>query len=264
MIRLEHVFKSFDGRKVLIDYNLTVQTGETFVVMGPSGAGKSVTLKHIVGLLKPDSGKVFVNDIDVCSANREELRETRAQIGYLFQSGALLNWMTVGQNVALPLLENRKKKRTIPEIQKLVYERLKDVNMTGELQKYPAEISGGMRKRAALARVLVQEPKILLYDEPTAGLDPRMSATIGNLINDVRTKFGVTSIVVTHDLRLAFEVASRIGFMHLGRLLEIDEPLKLRASRNPVVRDFLEGRPFKSVDEETGVGNATQFDITTT
>lgn len=262
MIRLEHVFKSFDGRKVLIDYNLTVHPGETFVVMGPSGSGKSVTLKHIVGLLTPESGKVTVNGLDVVAADRRKLREARSQIGYMFQSGALLNWMTVGQNVALPLIEKRD--RSMPEIQKLVYERLKDVNMAGEVHKYPSEISGGMRKRAALARVLVQEPKILLYDEPTAGLDPRMSATIGNLINDVRKKFGVTSIVVTHDLRLAFDVASRIGFMHLGRLLEIDEPTKLRASRNPVVRDFLEGRPFKSVDEETGVGNATQFDITTT
>jgi phospholipid/cholesterol/gamma-HCH transport system ATP-binding protein len=262
VIRLEHVFKSFDGRKVLIDYNLTVHPGETFVVMGPSGSGKSVTLKHIVGLLTPESGKVTVNGLDVVAADRRKLREARSQIGYMFQSGALLNWMTVGQNVALPLIEKRD--RSMPEIQKLVYERLKDVNMAGEVHKYPAEISGGMRKRAALARVLVQEPKILLYDEPTAGLDPRMSATIGNLINDVRKKFGVTSIVVTHDLRLAFDVASRIGFMHLGRLLEIDEPTKLRASRNPVVRDFLEGRPFKSVDEETGVGNATQFDITTT
>jgi phospholipid/cholesterol/gamma-HCH transport system ATP-binding protein len=264
VIRLEHVNKAFGARKVLIDYNLTVQSGETFVVMGPSGAGKSVTLKHIVGLLYPDSGNVFVNDVDVCSANREQLRETRSQIGYLFQSGALLNWMTVGQNVALPLIENRRIKRKTAEIQKLVYERLKDVNMAGEVHKYPSEISGGMRKRAALARVLVQEPKILLYDEPTAGLDPRMSATIGNLINDVRAKFGVTSIVVTHDLRLAFEVANRIGFMHLGRLLEIDEPLKLRASRNPIVRDFLEGRPFKSADEETGIGNATQFDLPST
>lgn len=262
MIRLEHVHKSFDGRKVLVDYNLTVEPGETFVVMGPSGSGKSVTLKHIVGLLTPESGKVTVNGVDVVAADRHKLREARSQIGYLFQSGALLNWMTVGQNVALPLLERRKK--SLPEIQKIVYERLKDVNMAGEVHKYPAEISGGMRKRAALARVLVQEPKILLYDEPTAGLDPRMSATIGNLINDVRKKFGVTSIVVTHDLRLAFDVASRIGFMHLGRLLEVDEPMKLKASRNPVVRDFLEGRPFKSVDEETGVGNATQFDITST
>ncbi len=264
MIRLEHVYKSFSGRKVLIDYNLEVRTGETFVIMGPSGAGKSVSLKHIVGLLSPDSGRVMVNDTDVVAASREQIREVRGQIGYMFQNGALLNWMTVGQNVALPLYENRKRGLTSAQIQKMVYEKLSLVNMASEVHKYPSEISGGMKKRAALARVLVQEPRLLLYDEPTAGLDPRMSATIGNLINDVQARFGVTTIVVTHDLHLAFNVADRIGFMHLGRLLEIDEPEKLRASRNPVVRDFLEGRPFKSIDEETGVGTVTQLDITTT
>lgn len=262
MIRIEHVSKSFAGRKVLIDYNLEVKTGETFVIMGPSGAGKSVTLKHIVGLIQPDSGKVMVGDIDVTTADRETLRMARSDIGYMFQNGALLNWMTVGENVSLPLREDRSRKRTDEEIRKLVFEKLSHVNMTSELHKYPAEISGGMRKRAALARVLVQNPKILLYDEPTAGLDPRMSATIGNLITDVQQRFGVTTLVVTHDLKLAFDVADRIGFMHLGRLLEIDAPENLRRSRNPIVRDFLEGRAFKTIDEETGVGTVTQMDIT--
>jgi len=259
VIRLDHVYKSFGTRKVLVDYCLDLEPGETFVVMGPSGVGKSVTLKHVVGLLAPDSGTVTVGDVDVTVADREQLRLVRAQIGYLFQSGALLNWMTVGANVALPLRERKGDRMTEDQIQKAVYEKLKLVNMANEVHKYPAEISGGMRKRAALARVLVSEPRIILYDEPTAGLDPRMSATISNLVSDVQERFGVTSIVVTHDLKLAFEVADRIGFMHLGRLLEIDEPAKLKASRNPIVRDFLEGRPFKSLDEETGIGSATQF-----
>jgi phospholipid/cholesterol/gamma-HCH transport system ATP-binding protein len=259
VIRVEHLHKAFGSRKVLIDYNLNVEAGETFVIMGPSGVGKSVTLKHIVGLLEPDNGKVVVDGTEVTGADRKTLRDVRSNMGYLFQSGALLNWMTVGQNVALPMREDRDRTMSDEEIQRAVYEKLKLVNMASEVHKYPSEISGGMRKRAALARVLVSDPRIILYDEPTAGLDPRMSATIANLISDVQRRFGVTSIVVTHDLKLAFEVADRIGFMHLGRLLEIDSPTKLRASRNPIVRDFLEGRPFKSLDEETGVGTVTQF-----
>lgn len=254
MIELDKVNKSFGTRRVLIDYDLVVGEGETFVIMGASGIGKSVTLKHVVGLLSPDSGSVTVDGVEVSSASPQQLREVRSRIGYLFQNGALLNWMTVGENVALPLRENNRKKRTAKQIDEIVREKLTMVNMAAEYYKYPGEISGGMRKRAALARVLVAEPKIILYDEPTAGLDPRMSSTISNLINDVKQHFGGTGIVVTHDIRHAYEVADRIGVMHFGRLLEVGTPEQIRNSDNPVVKDFMEGRPIRTVDEETKLG----------
>lgn len=254
MIRLESVSKSFGTRRVLIDYSLEVREGETFVIMGPSGIGKSVTLKHIVGLLRPDSGRVVVDGVDVSNADHRELREVRSQIGFLFQGGALLNWMTVAENVALPLVEDRRKRRTAAEIDRAVREKLALVNMASELTRYPNEISGGMRKRAAIARALVTEPRILLYDEPTAGLDPRMATTISDLINDVNRRFGVTSIVVTHDLKCAQEVGDRVGMMHLGRLLEVGTPEEVWNSKNRIVRDFIEGKAIRSVLEETQLG----------
>lgn len=256
MIQLENINKAFGSRRVLINYDLEVKEGETFVIMGPSGIGKSVTLKHMVGLLRPDSGTVVINGHEVSTASRSELLRMRREIGYLFQSGALLNWMSVGDNVALPLRESRERRHRLKadEIERRVIEELATVNMASERDKFPAEISGGMRKRAALARVLVTGPKIILYDEPTAGLDPRMSSTISNLITSVQSRFGVTSVVVTHDLSHAYEVGDRIGMMHLGRLIEIGTPEEIRRTRNPVVRDFIEGRPILSMDEETQLG----------
>lgn len=254
MIRLEKVCKAFGSRRVLIDYDLHVHPGETFVIMGPSGIGKSVTLKHVIGLLQPDSGRVVVDGVDISTAGKGELLAMRAETGYLFQNGALINWMTVGENVALPLREDRSKKLTRAEIQRVVHEKLSHVNLASEREKYPTEISGGMRKRAALARALARNPKIMLYDEPTAGLDPRMSATISNLIRSVQQKFQVTSIVVTHDMPHAYEVGDRIGLMHLGKLLEVGTPDEIRQSKNPIVRDFIEGRPILTVDEETKLG----------
>lgn len=254
MIRVEKLNKAFGARRVLIDLDVEVAEGETFVVIGPSGIGKSVFLKHLVGLLRPDSGRVFVDGRSVHDATGRELREIRRQIGYLFQHGALLNWMTVGENVALPLVEDRSRKRTRDEIERLVLEHLALVNMASERDKLPDQISGGMRKRAALARVLVTRPRIVLYDEPTAGLDPRMAATIRDLILNVQRRFGVTAIVVTHDLPLAWAVGDRVGMMHLGRLVEVGTPEEIRRSENPIVRDFIEGKPILSVDEETKLG----------
>jgi phospholipid/cholesterol/gamma-HCH transport system ATP-binding protein len=256
VITLEKVNKSFSGRRVLVDYDLQVGDGETFVIVGPSGIGKSVTLKHIVGLLAPDSGTIRVDGVDVTTASPKELREVRRKIGFLFQGGALINWMTVGENVELPLRENRAQRLKDDEIRAICREKLALVNMASETNKYPDAISGGMRKRAALARVLVANPGIVLYDEPTAGLDPRMSSTICNLINDVKRQFGVTAIVVTHDLPLAYAVGDRMGMMHLGKLIEVGTPAEVRASKNPIVRDFLEGRPIQSVEEESKLGLA--------
>lgn len=254
MIRVDKISKAFGPKRVLIDLELEVAAGETFVIMGASGIGKSVTLKHIVGLLRPDRGSVSVAGRCVSDAHGAELRDIRTDIGYLFQGSALLNWMTVGENVALPLREDRNKRRKRAEIDRIVLEKLSLVNMASERDKMPSEISGGMRKRAAMARVLAVNPKVILYDEPTAGLDPRMGATIGNLISSVQKRFGTTAIVVTHDLPLAYAVGDRIGMMHLGRLLEVGTPEEIRRSNNPIVRDFIEGRPILSVDEETKLG----------
>ena len=254
MIELKKVNKAFGTRRVLIDYDLHVEPGETFVIMGASGIGKSVTLKHIVGLLRPDSGSVTVNGVDVVSASRSELADIRHRIGYLFQGGALLNWMTVGENIALPLREDRFKKRSRADIENVVRDKLSLVNLSSEYYKYPSEISGGMRKRAAMARVLVTEPEIILYDEPTAGLDPRMASTITELIRDVNVTSDRTAIVVTHDLKHAYNVADRIGLMYFGRLLEVGTPEEIQASENKTVRDFIEGRPIRSADEETKLG----------
>jgi len=257
VIRLEKVNKAFGTtarRRVLIDLDLEVAEGETFVIMGPSGIGKSVTLKHIVGLLRPDSGSITVDGQQVTTAHGSKLREIRSSIGYLFQGSALLNWMSVGDNVALPIKEDRRRKLSRAEIDRLVLEKLSLVNMASERDKMIGEISGGMRKRAALARVLASNPKIILYDEPTAGLDPRMAATIADLINNVKNRFGVTSIVVTHDLSLASSVGDRVGMMHLGHLIEVGTPEGMKQSKNPIVRDFVEGRPILSVDEETKLG----------
>jgi phospholipid/cholesterol/gamma-HCH transport system ATP-binding protein len=248
MIRLEDIHKSFGSQKVLKGYSLHVEKGETFVVLGPSGTGKSVTLKHIVGILKPDSGRVIVNGEDITNCDRATLYRIRRKVAYLFQSGALINWMTVGQNVELPLKEHT----SLPyeEIRKRAEETLDHVEMLQAYDKLPDEISGGMRKRAALARVLTQDPEIILYDEPTSGLDPVMTNNVGQVIMDVKKKFNVTSIVVSHDLQSAYNVADRIGIHHDGRIICTGTPEEIQQSANPVVRAFLEGRPMDKAMEE--------------
>lgn len=239
MIELRDVHKTFGSNRVLAGLDLTVEAGETLVVLGRSGTGKSVTLKHIVGLLRPDRGSVRVDGIDVPSARGAALRKVRTLVAYLFQTGALVNWMSVRDNVALPLIEQRQLKRAA--IDGLVDEALQSLDMLEAAERFPAEISGGMRKRAALARVLVQKPRAILYDEPTAGLDPLMARTVGQLILDVQADAERSAIVVTHDLELAFTVATRIGLHHEGRLVELAEPQTFRRSSHPVIRAFLDG-----------------------
>jgi phospholipid/cholesterol/gamma-HCH transport system ATP-binding protein len=247
VIELQDVHKSFGDFHVLRGVNLKLEQGETLVVLGLSGTGKSVTLKHIVGLLKPDSGHIFVDGMDVATADAEQLRAIRRRVAYLFQTGALVNWLSVRDNVALPLVE----KRSLPpgEIRERVDESLQSLDMLEAAERMPAEISGGMRKRAALARVLVQEPKVILYDEPTAGLDPVLSRTVGELIRAVQAEDNRTAIVVTHDLELAFTVADRIGLHDEGRLIELAPPEVFRHSPHPLIRSFLDGRAF--ANEET-------------
>ncbi len=246
MIELQDVHKSFGDFHVLRGVNLRLEKGETLVVLGRSGTGKSVTLKHIVGLLRPDSGKILVDGIDVPAADAEQLRVVRRQVAYLFQTGALVNWLSVRDNVALPLVE----KRTLPpgEIRERVDESLASLGMLEAAERMPAEISGGMKKRAALARVLVAQPRAILYDEPTAGLDPIMARTVGRLIRDVQSSGERTALVVTHDLELAFAVATRIGLHYEGELIELADPEDFKQSRHPIIRAFLDGEDDTAVE----------------
>ena len=218
MIRFENVHKSFDGVKVLDGVTFDVAEGEVLAVIGPSGTGKSVTLKHVVGLLSPDEGSVTVKE--------------GSRIGYLFQGGALLAWLTVRENVALPLLSE-------PEIDACVDEALKAVEMEGAADRYPSEISGGMVKRAGLARAIVRKADAVLYDEPTSGLDPVTARTIHRLIRTLNRERGITSMVVTHDLAGACSFADRILMLKEGRVVLAASPDEFLASQIPEVREFV-------------------------
>lgn len=237
VVEFRDVVKRFDGVAVLDGVSFSVKKGEIFCIAGPSGTGKSVTLKHIPRLLTPTSGQVFVDGTDIASCGSRALRAARARIGYLFQSCALLAWMTVEENVALPLKECTR----LPddEISRRVAAALEAVGLADAADRHPAEISGGMQKRAALARAIVRDSDILLYDEPTSGLDPVTSANIHRLIARVNASLGATSIVVTHDLKSALSFADRILLLKGGRAVECLEPAAFAASRNPDVREFL-------------------------
>jgi phospholipid/cholesterol/gamma-HCH transport system ATP-binding protein len=239
VIALSDIYKSFGEKRVLRGLSLEVADGETLVVLGRSGTGKSVTLKTIVGLIRPDRGGVRVDDVDLGAADLPTLRRVRRDVAYLFQTGALINWLTVRENVALPLVERRE--HGSREIHEKVERTLAALDLTEAGDQYPDRISGGMRKRAALCRVLIQEPRKILYDEPTAGLDPILARTVGQLIRDVQADKDRSALVVTHDLELAFAVADRIGLHHDGRLVEVGTPDAFRKSRHPVVRAFLDG-----------------------
>ena len=240
MIRFDHVVKRLGGRNVLDDLSFEVRTGEVFVIVGPSGTGKSVTLKHMVQLLRPTSGTVWVGDQAISEASGEQLEKMRERFGYLFQGGALLAWLTVAENVALPLEE----KTDLPPdaIAARVREVLGMVGMEDAADQYPAEISGGMQKRAGLARAIVRRPEILLYDEPTSGLDPVTARTIDRLIQELNRDLHVTSVVVTHDMYGALSVGHRVAMLHGGHFVELGTPQAFVASANPEVRHFLEAQ----------------------
>ncbi len=240
MIRFEHVTKYFGERKVLDDVNLRIEAGETFVIVGFSGAGKSVTLKHIIRLLTPDNGQVYVGDDSISDASGRKLENMREQFGVLFQGGALLEWLSVGENVALPLRERTA--MSDAEIEERVKEKLRLVNLEDVLQAAPSELSGGMRKRVGLARAIVMNPRIILYDEPTSGLDPVTSRAIDQLIDRMRQELKVTSVVVTHDLFSALSIGSRIAMISAGRIIELAPPSDFIKSQNEVVKSFLDAQ----------------------
>ncbi|MCR5414223.1 MAG: ATP-binding cassette domain-containing protein [Kiritimatiellae bacterium] len=237
LVEFQNVTKTFAGVPVLDGLSFTVEKGEILCIAGPSGTGKSVTLKHLVRLLTPTSGTVLFDGVDVSECSDAELSAVRDRIGYLFQGGALLAWMTVAENVALPLQECTDMPDA--EIDRRVSAALEAVELADAAGKYPAEISGGMQKRAGLARAIVRESDVILYDEPTSGLDPVTSATINNLIRKLNKKLGITSVVVTHDLQGALAIADRILLLKNGRVAECSRPADFVRSGNGDVKEFL-------------------------
>jgi phospholipid/cholesterol/gamma-HCH transport system ATP-binding protein len=241
MIRLIDIYKSFGPNEVLKGFTLDVSEGETMVIIGGSGTGKSVAIKHIVGLLEPDRGTVWVDGKEVPRLPRDELYELRSKVGYVFQFAALFDSMTIGDNVAMGL----RKEHKLPEsdILNRVSESLALVDLPDVESKYPAELSGGMRKRVGIARAIARRPKYILYDEPTTGLDPVTSAVIDQLMVRTRERLGVTSIVITHDMRSAYNVGSRIAMLYEGRVRQVGTVEEIRRTTDPVVRQFIDGKP---------------------
>ncbi|MEM7166068.1 MAG: ATP-binding cassette domain-containing protein [Planctomycetota bacterium] len=255
MIELKDVHKTFGTFHVLQGLNLRIDAGETLVILGRSGIGKSVSLRHIVGLLRPDSGQVVVFGQDMSTANEEQTRAVRRRVGYLFQDGALLNWLTIGGNMALPLQEVYKLPKA--EIAERVEHAAALVELQDALHKFPSEVSGGMRKRAGLARAVVCRPDVILYDEPTSGLDPISSSIINRLINNLKDNSpSLAQIVVTHDMHSAFTIADRIALLHEGQIIAEGSSDEIRNSKDPAVVQFIHGQidgPLSRTDKPGAV-----------
>jgi phospholipid/cholesterol/gamma-HCH transport system ATP-binding protein len=232
-LQVRGLCKSFDGQVVLNGIDFEVQPGEIFVIMGPSGSGKSVLLKHLIGLEPPDAGEILINGESIQSPETAD----KYRMALVFQSGALLNSLTVGENVGLYLTEHRLKPPE--EIARIVAEKLEDVGLKDAVDKMPSELSGGMKKRAAIARALVIEPQLILYDEPTSELDPLSAAMIGEEIVLLNRRIHVTSLVVSHDRELAFGIADRIAVINDGRILKIGTPDEIRNFNDPLIQKFL-------------------------
>ncbi len=241
MIQLKDVHKSFGPKQVLDGFTLDVPEGETTVIIGYSGTGKSVAIKHIVGLLEPDSGEVWVDGLNVPELPRKELYELRSHIGYVFQFAALFDSFSIGENVAMGL---RKQGRLSErEISERVDEALELVDLPNVRERFPAELSGGMRKRVGIARAIALRPKYILYDEPTTGLDPVTSAVIDQLMVRMREKLHVTGIVITHDMRSAYTVGTRIAMLYDGKVRWQGTVAEIKRADDPIVKQFIEGRP---------------------
>jgi len=240
LIRFENVTKSFDGTAVLRALSLEVFPGETLCVIGESGCGKTVVLKHMIALLEPDDGRVLFEGRDVAQMGPKERVKMQTRFGMVFQGGALFDSLTIGENVAFPLREHAHLGEG--EIRRRVAEKLALVGLHGIEEKHPAELSGGMRKRVALARAIALDPEVVLYDEPTTGLDPIMSDVINELIVRTRDALKTTGVVVTHDMTSVNKVADRVVMLHEGRIVFEGTPEEVRASADPVVRQFIEGK----------------------
>jgi phospholipid/cholesterol/gamma-HCH transport system ATP-binding protein len=247
MIQLKNVHKAFGEKRVLSGFTLDVPEGETMVIIGYSGTGKSVAIKHIVGLLDPDEGEVWVDGKEVSRLPRRELYRLRAKIGYVFQFAALFDSLTIGENVAMGL--RKQGELDARGIAERVEEALDLVDLPGVATRFPAELSGGMRKRVGIARAIALRPKYILYDEPTTGLDPVTSAVIDELMVRMREKLGVTGIVITHDMRSAYTVGTRMAMLYEGRVQWEGTVDEIKNVRDPIVRQFIEGRPTLDEDE---------------
>lgn len=237
MIKIEGLYKLFDGKDVLRGVSLEVRKGEVIALIGGSGSGKSVFLKHVVGLMKPDRGRVIVDGMDMSTLRGRDLTSLRDRLGFLFQGGALFDSMTVFENVAFPLKEKTKLNDKL--IRERVFNELENVGLSGSEYKYPSQISGGMVKRAALARALVMDPEIMLFDEPTTGLDPVIGAAILNLIDSCHKRLSFTGIIVTHEVPKVFDIVDRVAMLHEGIIWVDDTPEKLMSSSEPIVRAFV-------------------------
>jgi phospholipid/cholesterol/gamma-HCH transport system ATP-binding protein len=241
MIQLQDVYKAFNGKPVLTGFTLEVREGETMVIIGYSGTGKSVAIKHIVGLLEPDKGTVIVDGLEVPKLSRKELYALRERIGYVFQFSALFDSMSVADNVAMGL---RKQGTLSPaEIEARVHEALDLVDLPSAGDTMPSDLSGGMRKRVGIARAIALRPKYLLYDEPTTGLDPVTAAVINELMVRMQKTLGVTGIVITHDMKSAYTVGTRIAMLYEGKVRAVGTVEEIKHTDDPVVRQFIEGRP---------------------
>jgi phospholipid/cholesterol/gamma-HCH transport system ATP-binding protein len=244
MIEVLNLHKTLGTQEVLRGVSMRISTGQTHVILGRSGSGKSVLLKHLVGLFQPDSGQVLVDGEDISNLHERQLGPIRKKIGILFQSGALFDSMSVAENIAFPLRESGVKD---PEtIRVRIAEALEMVDLAGEEGKMPENLSGGMRKRVGLARTIVSRPACILYDEPTTGLDPIATDSINHLIRRLQRRLKATSVVVTHDMKTAFHTADRIAFLHEGAIYFEGTTAELKASKDPVLVDFIEGRSGES------------------
>lgn len=239
LVEFIDVHKSFGKQKVLNGLNLQIPRGQVTCIIGGSGQGKSVTLKHIVGLMKPDSGQILFDDRDIASISTAELYTLRRRMGILFQEAALFDSMNVGDNVAFPLVEHTKLKPDA--IQEIVANKLRIVGLEGVEPKMPSQLSGGMRKRVGLARALALDPEIVLFDEPTSGLDPIMTDAIDQLILSTHRQLGITALVITHDLTSMFRIADNIAMLYSGEIIAQGTPDEFRQLTDPIVQQFLEG-----------------------
>ena len=240
MIAVRSLAKKIEQQEILRGVSLEVKTGETLVIIGRSGGGKSVLLKHLIGLMKPDAGDIWIEGESITAMNERRLASIRQKVGILFQGAALFDSMTVAENIAFPLREAGERNAKV--LRTKVTEMLEIMDMPGQEEKMPVNLSGGMKKRVGLARSIVRQPSCILYDEPTSGLDPIVSDSINRLIRRLQRRFGVTSIVVTHDMKNAFDVADHIAYLHEGRIYFHGSPEELRQSPDNLIQDFLLGR----------------------
>lgn len=239
MIKLANISMNFGSKRVLEDISLDIAQGETMVVIGPSGSGKSTLLRLIVGLTKPSSGEVYIDGQEITSLDEEELNRIRLRMGMVFQYSALFDSMTVGENVAFGLRQHTS--RSEEDIARVVRRKLRMVGLSGQEEVMPNELSGGMKKRVSLARAIAFDPEIVLYDEPTAGLDPIMANTIDRLIASTKRIMGVTSVVVTHHMNSAFNIADRIAMIYDGKIVEVGTVDQIKNSKNEIVQRFIQG-----------------------